>query len=194
MKSGFEPRSDWLFNAHIWSLWYATDPILNRIRCASGLVGPSYSVVLLFSHYVLADSFATPRTASLLCLWDFPGKNTGVGCYFLLHGCGLPGSTVHEIFQTRILEWVAIPFSRGSSWPGDQTQVSNSSIIGRFFIVWATKKAPRTSTSCPKVPGRKAETDASRQSQDIGEQPVSGDGMRQSYFSSYQKCKHQIKK
>ena len=33
--------------------------------------------------------------------------------------CSLPGSTVHGIFQVRILEWVAISFSRGSSWPRD---------------------------------------------------------------------------
>ena len=38
--------------------------------------------------------------------------------------CNLPGSSVHGIFQIRILEWVAIPFSRGSSRPKDQTWVS----------------------------------------------------------------------
>ena len=36
----------------------------------------------------------------------------------------LPGSSVHRIFQARVLEQVAVPFSRGSSQPGDQTQVS----------------------------------------------------------------------
>ena len=64
--------------------------------------------------------------------WDSPGKNTGVGCHFLLQcmkvksesevgqscptlsnpmDCSLPGSSVHGIFQARVLEWVAIPFS-----------------------------------------------------------------------------------
>ena len=38
--------------------------------------------------------------------------------------CSLPGSSVHGILQARILEWVAIPFSRGSSQSRDQTQVS----------------------------------------------------------------------
>ena len=47
-----------------------------------------------------------------------------------------PGSSVHGILQGRILKWVAIPFSRGSSQPKDRTQVS--SIAGRFFTVWAT--------------------------------------------------------
>ena len=45
--------------------------------------------------------------------------------------CSLPGSSVYGILQTRILEWVAIPFSRGSSPPRDWTQVSY--IAGRFF-------------------------------------------------------------
>ena len=47
--------------------------------------------------------------------------------------------TVHEILQARILEWVAIPFSRGSSQPRDKTQVSHTA--GRFFTSWATKES-----------------------------------------------------
>ena len=64
--------------------------------------------------------------------WDSPGKNTGVGCHFLLQSmkvksesevaqsrstlcdpmdCSLPGSSVHGIWQARVLEWVAIAFS-----------------------------------------------------------------------------------
>ena len=67
--------------------------------------------------------------------WDSPGKNTGVGCHFLLQGmkvksesevaqpgptlsdpmdCSLTGSSVHGIFQARVLEWGAIAFSRNS--------------------------------------------------------------------------------
>ena len=51
-------------------------------------------------------------------------------------GWGLPGSSIHGIFQARILEWLAIPFSRGSSWPRDRTPVSH--IVGRHFTIWAT--------------------------------------------------------
>ena len=58
--------------------------------------------------------------------------------------CSPPGSSDHGILQARILEWVAIPFSRGSSWPRDQTQVS--CIAGRFFTIWATREALFTST------------------------------------------------
>ena len=60
-------------------------------------------------------------------------------------GCSLPGSSVHGILQTRILEWVAIPFSKGSSQPRDQTQVS--CIADRFFTVWATREAHFTSVN-----------------------------------------------
>ena len=54
--------------------------------------------------------------------------------------CSLPGSSVHEIFQARVLEWAAISFSRGSSQPRDGTWVSH--IAGRHFTVWATREAP----------------------------------------------------
>ena len=53
--------------------------------------------------------------------------------------CNPMDYTVHEILQARILEWVAIPFSRGSSQPRDQTQVFR--IAGIFFTVWAIKEA-----------------------------------------------------
>ena len=46
---------------------------------------------------------------------------------------------VHGILQARILEWVAVPFSRGSSQPKDRTQVSH--IAGRFSISWAIREA-----------------------------------------------------
>ena len=52
--------------------------------------------------------------------------------------CSLPGSSVHGIFQARILEWVAISFSRRSSRPRDRTQVSR--IVGRRFTVWVTRE------------------------------------------------------
>ena len=51
-----------------------------------------------------------------------------------------PGSSVHRFPQVTILEWVAILFSRGSSWPRDWTQVS--SIAGRFFTIWVIREGP----------------------------------------------------
>ena len=53
-----------------------------------------------------------------------------------------PGSSVHGIFQARILEWVSISSSRGSSWPRDRTHVSPISCIGRWILYhWATRGA-----------------------------------------------------
>ena len=53
--------------------------------------------------------------------------------------CSLPGSFVHGISQARTLEWVAISFSRGSSWPRYRTHISCvSCIAGRFFTTWVT--------------------------------------------------------
>ena len=52
-------------------------------------------------------------------------------------GCSPLGSSVHSIHQARILEWVAIPFSRRASRQRDQTQVSCTA--GRFFTFWATR-------------------------------------------------------
>ena len=48
--------------------------------------------------------------------------------------CSLPGSSAHGVLQPKILEWTAMPFSTGSSWPTDRTCVScGSCIAGRFF-------------------------------------------------------------
>ena len=52
-----------------------------------------------------------------------------------------PDSSVHGILQAIILEWASISSSGRSCWPRDQTQVS--CIAGRFFIIWATREAPR---------------------------------------------------
>ena len=82
----------------------------------------------------MSDSVQPQRrqTTRLPCPWDSPGKNTGVGCHFLLQcmkvksesevaqscptlsdsmDCSLPGSSIHGIFQARVLEWGAIAFS-----------------------------------------------------------------------------------
>ena len=53
--------------------------------------------------------------------------------------CSLPGSPIHGIFQVRVLECVTIPFSRGSSWPGDRTWVSH--IASRLFTCWSSREA-----------------------------------------------------
>ena len=53
--------------------------------------------------------------------------------------------TVHGVLEAWILEWIAFPFSRGSSQPRDQTQFSR--IAGGFFTSWAAKEAPKGKVS-----------------------------------------------
>ena len=81
----------------------------------------------------------------LCCPWDSPGRNTGVGCHFLLQcrkvksesevaqscptlpdpmDCSLPGSSIHGIFQARVLEWVAT--HTWCQFPGDQPWISKA--------------------------------------------------------------------
>ena len=85
---------------------------------------------------------------------DSPGKNTGVGCHALLQGVfstqrsnlGLPNCRqilyhLSHKGSPKKLEWVAYPFSRGTSRPRNQPGVS--CIAGGFFTSWATREAPR---------------------------------------------------
>ena len=67
------------------------------------------------------------------CHFTFVKVSVAQSCLTLCNpmNCSLPGSSVHGILQARILKWVAIPFSKGSSWPRDQTWVSYNA--GRFF-------------------------------------------------------------
>ena len=95
-------------------------------------------LLLLLSCFSRVQLCVTPQTAARLPRpWDFQGKNTGVGCHFLLQcmkvksksevaqscqtlsnpmDCSLPGSSTHGIFQARVLEWGAIAFSQYSCY------------------------------------------------------------------------------
>ena len=74
--------------------------------------------------------------------------------------CGPLGSSVHGIFQAKLLEWVAISCSRGSSWPRDQTHLSCISCLGRWILYhWASWEASKNASvqfssvtqSCPTL-------------------------------------------
>ena len=66
--------------------------------------------------------------------------------------CSPPGSFVHGILQARILEWVAMASSRGSSRPRDRTQVSCTSCIARWSLYhWATWEAPSVKWGHPNT-------------------------------------------
>ena len=109
--------------------------------CWNGLIGLDQDedrgkslLLLLLSRLVVSDSVRRQRRqpTRLPRPWDSPGMNTGVGCHFPLPcrkvksesevaqscltpsdpmDCNLPGSSVHGIFQARVLEWGAIAFS-----------------------------------------------------------------------------------
>ena len=76
-------------------------------------------------------------TTALYVRWQFLGQMCCWYCQLspLLYDLFW---SIHGIFQARVLEWVAIPFSRRSSWPRDWTRVSHT--IGRRFIIWATRE------------------------------------------------------
>ena len=98
-------------------------------RWAPELLSAAAAITSVVSDSVRPHSWL-PTT--LPCPWDSPGKNTGVGCHFLLQcmrvksesevaqscpalhdpmDCSLPGFSAHGIFQARTLEWVATAFS-----------------------------------------------------------------------------------
>ena len=106
---------------------------------------------LFFECWVLSQLFHSPLSpssrgslVSLHCVplgWCHLCENeVAQSCPTLCNplDCSPLGSSVHGIFQARILEWVAIFFSRGSSQPSDRTRVSR--LTGRCFTVWATRE------------------------------------------------------
>ena len=91
--------------------------------------------------------------------WDSPGKNTGVGCHFLLQcmnvksesevaqscptlsdpmDCSLPGSSFPGIFQARVLEWGTIAFSGGGRKPHKLPWVSGPWLVGTTWVLQST--------------------------------------------------------
>ena len=118
-------RRIWLSHGgKTWHLlsWYLEDKIKGEGRAWRGAAAAA-----------AAKSLQSCPTRCNHCPWDSPGKNTGVGCHFLLQcmkvksesevtqscltlsnpmDCSLPGSSIHGIFQARVLEWGAIAFSK----------------------------------------------------------------------------------
>ena len=88
----------------------------------------------MFSYFLPFRHVSTP----IASLWRWFSYSVISDSYDPMD-CSLPGSSVHGFLQARILKWVAMASSRGSSWPRDQTQVS--CIAGRFLTGWATREA-----------------------------------------------------
>ena len=119
----------------------------------------------LLKHLNHLQLFST-LPARLLCPWDSPGKNTGVGHHFLLQcmkvksesevaqscltlsdpmDCSLPGSSIQGIFQARVLEWGAIAFSIFSSRsrlcpPSPFSSIPNSVNLLGYSRLWRTPR------------------------------------------------------
>ena len=119
------------------TFYYPMDCILPGSSVHGISQGRILDGLLMLSHFSRVRLCATPQSGAH-CPWDSPGKNTGVGCHFLLQcmkvksesevaqscstlrdpmDCSPPGSSIHGIFQARVLEQgaIAIHFSRGSS-------------------------------------------------------------------------------
>ena len=132
-------------------------------RTLSSLLPPSLQLNLNWLLLLLLLSRFSP---TLFHPWDFPGKNTGVGCHFLLQymkvksqsevsqscptlsdpmDCSLPGSSVHGIFQARVLEWGAIACSvlTGTIWqkcPKSFIHIYKLTILLEMIIFKAQKE------------------------------------------------------
>ena len=98
---------------------------------------------LYLKHYQMLDQFGLEKLYTMVIkyyLWEVKvlvARSYPILCDSM--DCSPPGSSVHGILQARILKWVAMLFSRGSSWPRDRTQVSH--LAGRLFTIWATPEA-----------------------------------------------------
>ena len=141
--------------------------------CNSGTVVPTYSSVMgkvwLQSQSKTGDTDEHKSTLIIKLLQL--GMNIRVCVYVCVYthiqslqscltlcdsmDCSQPGSSVPGILQARVLEWVAIPFSRRSSWPRDRTHVSCVSCIGRrilyHFTTWEARVCIYTCIKRPQI-------------------------------------------
>jgi len=92
-------------------------------------------------HQKIGEKQTNKHSQTLLAFTTWSWSEVAELCPTLFDpmDCSLPGSSICGMFQERVLEWAAISSSRGSSWPGDQTQVSR--IVGRCFTLKATWEA-----------------------------------------------------
>ena len=117
-------------------------------RMDQSLKSPHYEVPLYTNIGTLSFIYQVPRNQQSFELGSEPVCCAVISCsvmQLLCHptlcnpiDCSPPDSFVHGVLQAHILEWVAMPFSRGSTQPRDQTKVAH--IAGGLFIIWATMK------------------------------------------------------
>ena len=104
----------------------------------SDMYGTLFFAKYLFTHYLITSALQGSIYENCCCS-HFMSKKKRDGSRRLKVKIAQLCLTLCGILQARILEWVAFPFSRGSSQPRDWTQVSR--IAGGFFTSWATREA-----------------------------------------------------
>ena len=113
-------------------------------KCSEG--GTTFLLMTISNSSLLSS----PCSYFLLCpTWKWKWSRSAEPTLRDPMDCSPPGSSIHGIFQARVLEWVVISFSRGSSPPSDRTWVSR--IAGRYFIVWATREALNPTSMWPQT-------------------------------------------
>ena len=98
------------------------------------------SILQHSAFFIVQLSHPYMTTGKTIALTEVKWSEVAQSCPTLYDpmDCTLLCSSVQGIFQARVLEWVAISSSRGSSWPRDWTQVSHTA--GRRFTIWATRE------------------------------------------------------
>ena len=121
--------------------WFLADLLVGKRVCLGWAIKIFLfvHVLALFQHilYIYFNIYIQLYMCVCVCVCVLIAQSYPILCDPM--DCSLPGSSVHGILQARILESVAILFSKGSSQPRDWTQVS--CIAGRFFTIWATREA-----------------------------------------------------
>ena len=122
---------------HLWSRWLLGTLSISSLMWAS-----------LVTKTIFKNAASSPFMAIFVCVCACAHMHAhahicmcSLSCLTLYDSmdCSPPGSSVYGIFQAGILEWIAIPFSRGSSRPRDRIPVS--CIAGKFLIIWAIREA-----------------------------------------------------
>ena len=93
---------------------------------------------ILHVHYKNVCCFSKLNLLYVFIKWKWRWSSSVVFDSLCPMDCSQPGFSISGILQARMLEWVAISFSKRSSWPRDWTQVS--CIVGRRFTIWATRQ------------------------------------------------------
>ena len=132
--------TSWLSDCEVVSLWPHTACLVSRGTggvCASQRTGKlgSLPTSSLSPYISVVKSSGSASDGSEFASWKWKWSRSVISLCNPMD-CNLPGSFIHGIFQARVLEWIAISFSRRSSWPGDWTW----DIAGRYFTLWATRE------------------------------------------------------